>query len=216
MRAGNARLLFCLAASIVSAALADPLVESLSNSGAFGPGRFTDHSNGDVLPALGAGLLLATLFVFGLVRRTFVAAPLRRTPAWLHASHAALPVRAAIRLLPATFALQIATLFVAESVEQLAVAGHLLGGTVWLGGPAFASLSIHATVGLAVVVVLARLLDWIARGIVDVIVSLRRLVLAWDSLSPLPALLARFVPPVGSQAPARAAAPGRAPPTLRV
>jgi len=215
MRAGNARLLFALAAGIVSAALADPLVESLSNAGAFGPGRFTDHSNRDVLPALAAGLLFVALFVFGLVRRTFAAAALRRTPAWLHASHAALPVRAAIRLLPAVFGLQLATLFFAESAEQLAVTGRLLGGTVWLGGPAWASVSIHAAAGLVVVVVLARLLDWIARGIVDAIVSLRRLVLAWNSLSPLPELLARFDAPARSQAPVLATAPGRAPPTLR-
>jgi hypothetical protein len=42
------RAWFCLAAALVAASITDPLVEFASNSGMFGPGSFTDHSNQDV------------------------------------------------------------------------------------------------------------------------------------------------------------------------
>jgi hypothetical protein len=215
MRASAARLLFCLAAALTAAALADPLVEGLSNRGVFGAGRFTDHSNADVLPALAVALVFAALFLFGVVRRMLPRSRASRAPAWLRDSRAAVPLKTALRLFPATFALQITTLFVAETLEQIAVAGHAFGGTVWLGGPVLVSLALHAAIGLVVVVVMARLLDWIARGIADVIELLRRLVLAWDALSPAPAVIAYFVPPGPQEQPATASSHGRAPPHLR-
>src|SRR5579884_4132378 len=204
MRAGVARSLFCLAAAVTAAALADPLVEALSNRGVFGAGRFTDQSNADVGPALLAGLFFAALFVAGLVRR-----------ALLRATRAAIASRSTLRFFPATLALQIATLYGTETLEQLVVKGHLLGGTVWLGGPLGASLLLHAAVGLVVLAVLARLLDWVAHAIVEVIVLLRRLVLAWDALSPVPPFAPWSVAPAGADEPMLAALRGRAPPRPR-
>jgi hypothetical protein len=214
MRAGAARSLFCLAAAVTAAALADPLVEWLSNRGEFGSGRFTDHSNADVAPALVVGLVFAALFVIGLVRRAVPGSRLSRTPDWLCTSSRAISSLSAARLFPATFALQIATLFGAETLEQLAIKGHTLGGTIWLGGPVIASLALHASIGLLVVVLLARLLDWVAQSIVEVIDFLRRLVLTWDALSPLPANLAHLAPPRPFDVRVPAASHGRAPPHL--
>jgi hypothetical protein len=212
MRAGVARLLFCLAAAFTSAALTDPLVEALSNRGAFGSGHFTDHSNADVFPALAAGGVFAALFLIGVVRRAMPRSRIGRTPAWLRDSRAAVPLATALRLFPATFSLQIVTLFGAETLEQFAVTGHTFGGTIWLGGPIVVSLALHAVIGLLVVTVLAKLLDWVAQSIADAIELLRRLVLAWDSLSPAPAVAAYLVAPGTSDQPAIAAVRGRAPP----
>lgn len=212
MRAEAARLLFCLATAVSSVALADPLVEALSNRGVFGAGRFTDHSNADVLPAFLTGCLFAVLFIIGVVRRTIPHSRLRRMPEWLRESRAAVPLGTALRLFPLTFALQIATLFAAETLEQFDVAGHSFGGTIWLGGPVLVSLILHAAIGLLVVAALARLLDWVARSIAEAIDFFRRLIIAWDALSPASALLAYLVPPGPTEPPAIAAINGRAPP----
>jgi hypothetical protein len=215
MRAGAARLLFCLVAGVTSAALADPLVEALSNHGVFGAGRFTDHCNADVLPALAAALVFGALFVVSAVRRAVLRTRPGRAPAWLRDSRAAVPLRTAIRLFPAAFALQMVTLFGAETLEQVVAAGHAFGGAVWLGGPILVSLGLHAAIGLLVVAVLARLLDWVAQSIVDVIDILRRLVLVWDAFSPPPILVAYLAPPRPLDVLARAASHGRAPPHSR-
>jgi len=212
MRAGVARLLFCLAAAVASVALADPVVETLSNRGAFGTGHFTDQSTADVLPAFATACIFAGLFLIGVVRRTLPRSGMRQMPGWLRESRAAVPLTTALRLFPVTFALQIGTLFGAETLEQVDVAGHTLGGTIWLGGPVLVSVCMHAAIGLLVVVALARLLDWIARSIVEAIVFFRRLVVAWDALSPAIALLAYLVPPGPSEAPAIAGIHGRGPP----
>lgn len=123
------RVWFCAAAALLAAAIADPLVELASNRGVFGPGSFTDHSNLDILPALGAGLLLGAVYVVLRVRRIL-------------ARRIVLPT-ALGRLLPCVFAAQIALLYAMETLEQFAVAGHALGGTIWLGAPPLASLAAH-------------------------------------------------------------------------
>jgi len=64
-----AQAIFCLTAAVTAAAVIDPAVEWLANHGRFGPGAFTDHSNLDVLPALGVGLCFALAFVAVLARR---------------------------------------------------------------------------------------------------------------------------------------------------
>lgn len=152
--------------------MVDPAVEYLANGGFFGPGNFTDHSNLDVLPALGAALALALLFTAGLVRRG-----LRRgnAPAWLRRCAVASDDRALPQLLPAIFALQMVVLWSMETWEQIVVAGHPLGGTIWLGGPLAISLLLHAGGCLAVTCALARALRWSARRLVEVVVFIRLL-----------------------------------------
>lgn len=148
------RLWFCLAVAVIAAAIGDPLVEFASNSGWFGRGNFTDHSNLDVLPALIAGVAFAIFHVALRVKRA-LADPGKAAPELLRASSAALRPGIA-GLLPATFALQIAALFLMETAEQYAVYGHALGGLVWLGGPALVSVAVHAVLCAVVAVAIAR------------------------------------------------------------
>lgn len=137
------RAWFCIAAALVAASIADPLVEFASNRGLFGAGSFTDHSNQDVLPALCAGLLFGTVCVVLRVRG-------------LLAFRVALPPAMSV-LLPDVFAVQIALLYGMETLEQFVVAGHPLGGTVWLGGPPPASLAAHAASCVLATFLLGRL-----------------------------------------------------------
>jgi hypothetical protein len=126
--------------AVISAAIADPIVEFASNAGWFGAGRFTDHSNLDVVPALIAGVGLLVLY---LVRKAR-AIVLERSSLGLGA------------LLPLIFTLQILTLYAMETAEQLVVWRHVLGPTVWLGAPAPISIAIHATICCGVVLAILR------------------------------------------------------------
>jgi hypothetical protein len=141
-QAREVRTWFCFSAALVAAAIADVLVEFASNRGAFGRGSFTDHSNQDVLPALCGGLLVAMVYVAMRTRRM-----LKRRLAVPFAIGA---------LLPYVFGLQIALLYAMETLEQCVVAGHALGGTLWLGGPPIASLAVHAAACVLVTFLLAR------------------------------------------------------------
>lgn len=152
------RAWFCIAAALVAASIADPLVEFASNSGSFGPGSFTDHSNQDVLPALAAGLALGAVYVFCRARRILTA-------------HGGAVVRAiGVRpLLPYIFAVQIALLYGMETVEQIVVAGHSLGGTIWLGGPPAASLGVHAAICTLTTFLMGRLTRFLSQKAVTLV-----------------------------------------------
>src|SRR5579863_7532885 len=62
------KIWFCAAVAMIAAAIADPLVESASNAGWFGPGNFTDHSTWDVVPAFLVGLFFVALYLWLRVR----------------------------------------------------------------------------------------------------------------------------------------------------
>lgn len=147
------RLGFCIALAVISAGLADPLVEFGSNAGWFGAGNFTDRSSIDVVPAILAGIVLLTLY-FVRKARAVVA---ERSGSALGA------------VLPTIFALQMLALYVMETSEQLLVWHHPLGPTIWLGGPAPVSVAIHATICTIVAVLLARSKRQIARTTLRVI-----------------------------------------------
>jgi hypothetical protein len=171
------KLVFCFAAAIIAAAAVDPIMESLSDRGFFGPGSFTDHSMIDVAPALCAGLCVSLILLAGIARRE-----LRRrsfAPAWFRACAAIGDDRAVARCLPLIFALQLAVLWSMESAEQFVVAGRLLGGTIWLGGPAVVSLLLQAAGCLTATWLLSRSLRWSAETIVDVVRFIRRLFCAF-------------------------------------
>jgi hypothetical protein len=159
-------LLFVGAVATCAAACGDLLVESLSNHGFFGPGRFTDGSNVDIAPVgiVGSALLLGCLLF--LVRHklagntgtqyrrslTAVLAPL--TVAWM---------------LPVILFLQIVLLWTMETSEQYLVIGHGLGGTIWLGAPTGASLLLHAAICLIVTFATRRLLSFLEPRAVRII-----------------------------------------------
>jgi hypothetical protein len=141
---GSIRFWFCVASAVIAAAIADPLVESASNAGWFGGGVFTDHSSLDVLPTLLCGAILVGCYLALRVRREL-----------LRASGEALRTHVG-RLLPFILGLQLAVLYTMETTEQVIVAGHTLGGTIWLGGPVWFSLSAHALVAVVVAYGIAR------------------------------------------------------------
>jgi hypothetical protein len=149
-------VLFCATAALVAAAFADPIVEALSNAGAFGKGGYTDHSLLDVIPALSIGAMSAGLWLFVQVRKMIGLRVVK--PQWIQSSAFALDARSVVKLLPAVFALQITILFAMESLEQLYVHGHILGPLVWLGGPILVSLVTHAFACALVAFTLMRVL----------------------------------------------------------
>ena len=135
---------FLVAIAIVAAALADPLVESVTNAGVFGY-RQADNNHMGIIPALLAGsVLLLEVAVMRFMECW------RRTTAgerdWLPVIADRFAHRSCARDAPLIFSMQIAALFVMESVEQLASSGSLAGVLVWLGGPLWFSLLVHALV----------------------------------------------------------------------
>jgi hypothetical protein len=163
MRNASIRSWFCVAAATIAAAVADPIVEALANAGCFGRGTFTDHSNLDVVPGLLAGVLLLAVYVAVRVRGELLC----------KSSEA---LRAPIRgLLPVVLGIQVAVLFGMETIEQIVVTGHTLGGTIWLGGPAWCSLPLHAIVGIAFAYLLSAIARRSTRATVRVIRLLRAL-----------------------------------------
>ena len=147
------RLDFCLAIAVISAAIADPIVEFASNAGWFGAGSFTDRSNIAVVPALLAGVILLALYL--VCKAHALIADRRRS--------------APIAFLPTVFVLQILVLYVIETSEQLLVWHHTLGSAIWLGGPLPVSLAIHATIGAVIALAMLRSKRGLARTTLRVI-----------------------------------------------
>ena len=142
----SVRLWFSLAVAVIAATVADPLLEAASNAGVFGSGTFTDHSNLDVLPALGFGIIAVVIHVLLRIRGrngndAMIKECLRR---W----DVSLRWRAAT-LLPLTFVAQMLALYSMETIEQIVVAGHPLGGLIWLGAPAAIAVTVHALMCVA-------------------------------------------------------------------
>jgi hypothetical protein len=160
LKGRSVRFGFCAAVAVIAAAIADPIVEFASNTGWFGRGSFTDHGNLDVAPALLAGLALLAFYL------------VRKARALL--SGEAFP-RGVAPLLPTIFVLQIFTLYVMESAEQLIAWGHILGPAVWLGAPSAISLAFHATVCLAVTLWIGRSVGTLAATTLRVIRLIRAL-----------------------------------------
>jgi hypothetical protein len=156
--------LFRMAVAVAAAALANPLIEWLSDTGIFGPGRFTDRSNLDVIPALTVAFALGMLFVLVLARRMF--SPSSYPPQWLRRYAGEIGPASVRRMLPSIFVLQLISLFGMETLEQIATAGHPLGGSIWLGGPAAVSLAGHFLSCIVFAWALYHGLHWSARTIV--------------------------------------------------
>ncbi len=148
-----------MAVALVAAALADPLVETVANTGILGPG-YSDNDHASVLPALLAG---AVLLLFVIVARCF--------GLLYHASTCRLALRIARQIaarapladLPYVLLLQFAALFAMESSEQLFFDGRLAGGTAWLGGPIWFSIFMHVLIGWVCTVLVAQAMRTIVR-----------------------------------------------------
>jgi hypothetical protein len=164
-----ARLPSLTAVALVAAALGDPLVESVSNSGLFGRG-YHDNNHQSVIPAMVAGGMLVFVILaarcWSIVRS---GSPLRRGD-WLLESASRFSQPSALPDLPVVLAFQLAALFAMESAEQLFFGGELLGGTVWLGGPIAFSLATHALLGTSCTLLFLALM----RSIHEAVASLVR------------------------------------------
>ncbi len=160
------RLPFLLAVALIAAAVADPVVESIANTGILG-GHFADDNHTSVIPTLLGGLLLVLEIVavrcIDMLRR----APNRSRVRFADIARG-IGTRSTARDLPCLFAMQLAVLFLMESTEQLVVGGTLLGGTAWLGGPVLFSLAMHALIGAGSLFAMQR----IVRAVVKALASL--------------------------------------------
>lgn len=163
------------------------------------------------MPSLCVGLLFAAAFVFQLARGTL--SRRRRSRVLLRRSVDALPSGTVLRLLPATFAIQIGVLFGIETLEQIAVVGHPLAGTIWLGGPVAISLAIHAVMVLAVAACFRSILQALAQNVVDAVTFARRLVTSWPESRPAARVPVYAVAAYRNE-PALDRLKGRAPPPL--
>lgn len=178
--------IFRAAAAVTAAAAADPVVERLSDAGFFGAGHFTDRSTIDVLPAVLIASALSAIFVALLARRMLGRSV--HAPQWLRTFAAGIAARRLSRTLPSIFGMQIAVLYAMETLEQIAVTGHPLGGTLWLGGPLAAALAIHAIACVLLTWVLAQVVAWSARSIVRAVrfaLQLLRTLFASDAAPPV-------------------------------
>jgi hypothetical protein len=160
------RLPFLFAVALIAAAIADPVVESVANSGIFG-GHYADDNHTSVIPTLLGGLLLVLEIVavrcIDMLRR----APNRSRVRFADIARG-IGTRSAAHDLPLVFVMQLAVLFLMESTEQLLVGGTLLGGTVWLGGPIVFSLAMHAFIGAGSLFAIQR----VVRAVVSAFASL--------------------------------------------
>jgi len=164
------RGLFALTAAAAAATVTDPVVETASNAGCFGPGSFTDHSTADVVPVLAVASLAALTYVYLRARPATSVA----TEASATCSSARAVAQPCLPLLPWIFASQLAVLFAMETCEQIAVTGHPLGGTVWLGAPVAIALTVHAVACVLSAFALARILPGLTRAAVALALLVRR------------------------------------------
>ncbi len=165
-RAAISRIPFLIAVALVAAAIADPVVESISNTGIFG-GHYADDNHTGVIPTLLAGLLLvleiAAVRCFQSLRSSTGSTDRLRDVA------RGFSARSPAQDLPYVLALQFAVLFMLESTEQLLVGGKLLGGTVWLGGPICFSLLTHALIGSGSLLLVRRLIRAISTALFSLV-----------------------------------------------
>lgn len=194
----SVRLWFSLAVAVISAAVADPLLETASNLGVFGRGTFTDHSNLDVVPALCMGLVAIAVHLALRIR----GGELRRWDTTLRSRAAA--------LLPATFAAQLIALYSMETIEQTVVTGHPIGGCIWLGAPAVIALAVHALTCIIAFFIAMRVMHELAWATLRVVTIIRAILTRNDARG---TILRRALIVVRKQlAPELCTAGGRAPP----
>ncbi len=152
-RDAGTRLPFLIAVALIAAALGDPLVETVSNSGLIARG-YADNDHLSVIPTLLAGAVLALLLICRHCLQ-LLRGPGRHKDRLVETA-ALVCARSPLQDLPYVLVLQFAALYAMESTEQLLSGGTLLGGGVWLGGPVWFSVPAHAALGMVCTILLAR------------------------------------------------------------
>ncbi len=207
------RLLFLSCAALVAAAIADPLVESVSNSGVLG-GRYDDDNHLGVLPFLLAGIGLAAAILVARCARIWRGSR-DRSRDWLIDAAKDISSRAPLADLPVLFALQLAALYALEASEQL-LAGGDVGTMAWLGGPIAFSLLVHGLVGAGCMLLLGTLMRAILRTFASLAYGVLRLTWIARSRATVPAVRRNRArqPYACAQSPHVRQIGGRAPPFL--
>ncbi|HTZ55787.1 MAG TPA: hypothetical protein VMB20_12055 [Candidatus Acidoferrum sp.] len=149
-----------MATALVAAAIADPLVETIANTGMLGRG-YSDNDHTSVLPTLIAGAALLLVVIVARCFRLLHRASAYRRWAVGVARHIA--ARPSLADLPYILSLQFVALFAMESSEQFLRDGRLLGGAAWLGGPIWFSVFMHVLIGWICTMLVARAMRSIVR-----------------------------------------------------
>jgi len=213
----TSRLPFLLAVALVAAAIADPLVETISNSGILG-GGYDDNNHLSALPVFIAGALLVVVVIAVRCLSVIRSGSSLRRDDWLAESATQFSQGSPLHDLPAVLVLQLAAVFTMESIEQLVFGGKLLGGAAWLGGPIAFSLLSHALIGTSCTLLFAAVMRWIHAAIVSLVhaaVDAVLLSLVRDSARAF-AKQRNDALPLRAQAPHVRQIGGRAPPALRL
>jgi hypothetical protein len=176
----ESRLPFACAVALIAAAIGDPIVEAISNTGIFGHG-YSDNNHLGVIPTLIAGTALYVLLVIrlylakvNLCEITSRSKRSRRSATelrddWLIDIARYVNARPAAHDLPVIIALQFVALYLMESAEQLALGERLMGGTMWLGGPALFSVVAHTLITIACTLVIARVMRRIVKRVAQIV-----------------------------------------------
>jgi hypothetical protein len=172
------RLPFACAVALIAAAIGDPLVETISNTGIFGQG-YLDNNHLSVIPTLIAGVLLFAIIT---LRRMWMVASspchpglveerphTTRDDDWLVDIARYVSAKPPTNDLALIVVLQFVALFGMESAEQLALGGRLVSGTTWLGGPVLFSLLAHTLVTVACTLIVARAMRSIVRHLARIV-----------------------------------------------
>jgi hypothetical protein len=164
---GRFQLPFVLAAALIAGGLGDPLVETIADTGIFGPG-YHDTNHLGVLPALICGLVLTLEIALLRCLQTF-RRDARDERDWLLAVAERFGSRWPLRDVPFVFVLQLGVVFAMEAAEQLLVGGKPEAGTAWLGGPVAFSLIVHALIAIVVTIGLAALTRCITKTLTTLV-----------------------------------------------
>lgn len=171
--ASSSRLSFLVAVALIAAAVTDPVVESIANTGMLG-GHYADRNHLSVVPVLLAGSTFAAANL--VLRCVDMWRKKARASDWLVDVAKVASKRSPLRDLPYVFVMQLAALFLMESAEQVVLGGKLLGGTAWLGGPILFSLLVHALAGAGCLLTLTAFMRALTRTFASFVRSVIRFV----------------------------------------
>jgi hypothetical protein len=204
------RLPYLIAIALVAAAIGDPLVESIANTGVFGS-VYHDGNQLSVVPTLVVALALALWLAF----RRAVAVWRRSRDGrgdWVIEAAQRGRTGSPLRDVPMVFAAQLVAVFAMEAVEQLVAGGPLETGLSWLGGPVAFSLAVHALICVALTLALARLCVAIVATVDSLVRAAVAFVLATQPAVSVRFFARRFAARPRAQAPHVRQIGGRAPP----
>jgi hypothetical protein len=204
------RLPYLIAIALVAAAIGDPLVESIANTGVFGS-VYHDGNQLSVVPTLVVALALA----LWLACRRAVAVWRRSRDGrgdWVIEAAQRGRTGSPLRDVPMVFAAQLVAVFAMEAVEQLVAGGPLETGLSWLGGPVAFSLAVHALICVALTLALARLCVAIVATVDSLVRAAVAFVLATQPAVSVRFFARRFAARPRAQAPHVRQIGGRAPP----